>query len=927
MLIPNDYSSAMRPERTFLGWNQPLPALAAEWLLDRAGGCGCLDLSRWLLIVPTRQSGRTLRGALCLRRPEGFLAPRVVTPMELYGEGRSAAGKAAGPTARLWVWIQLLLSEEGGGENALFPREAFQPDFAWALRVAKSLCEAQDILSEGALSFARVREEGSHPEPELWLRLARLEERYRAILADGGLLDWMETRLEILRVASWNFDVDRVALVGCPDPHPLAVRLLERILRDEVCSVLIQAPEEVADGFDGWGRPDPAFWRRREMPFLPNTRIYAEEGALTSRAADLVAANRSWDAVTIGVCDSRLLPFLRLTLEERNISAFDPGGISASGSEWASLLADLRELLRQRNLASFRRLLCHPAAAGWLGLQQIGTERSFLLERLDRAASRTLAQDFQSAARQEPGLEPFVERAQRFLSEAEAEPLAAIRRLLEESFDGKGDAGSQRLLCEELELALEEMEALRSSAKRRLDAAEYLDLLIERICQQHLPEERPEEAVELRGWLELLWDDAPHLVLAGFQEGAVPEAIAHDFLLPSSFRERLGLRTNAQREARDAYLFEAIATQRSERGRIDVLAARFSREGEPLFPSRLLFRCPAAVLPERVRQVLDVRNAPQRHQPASTDSFPLVIGPLRWEGEKRISVTALRDYLACPFFFFLRRARRWEEFERLPEELNAREFGLLLHDVLADFGRADEMRECNQSEAIEAFLRDALRRELQQRFPEGTPPAVALQSRAIQGRLAAFSRMQAKEVRQGWKTLLVEAPFELRIGDWQLDGRIDRIDRDSEGRIRLVDFKSSERALNPEAAHLVASGKGQGPAAALFLWKGREFRWRDLQLPLYAAAWRLREASCPELRVAYLVLPKEREKAGVVEWQSWTRELEREAESCAARILQAVEEGRFWPPERSAEWDREPWRFWFDGRPAEIVAAAPGPLG
>ncbi|MDD2676420.1 MAG: PD-(D/E)XK nuclease family protein [Methylacidiphilaceae bacterium] len=909
----------MRPERTFLGWDRPLPLQAAEWLLERAGNGSWPDLSRWLLIVPTRQSGRTLRGALCLRRPEGFLAPRLVTPMELYGEGRTMAGKVAGPTARLWAWTQLLLAEEGMEEMALFPREAFERDFSWALGVAKSLCQAQDLLSEAASTFSSVQGVGGHPEPELWIRLARLEERYRAILAGAGLRDPMETRLKALREASWDFDVDQVALIGCPDPHPLALRLLERVLPGEVCSVLIQAPEGISGGFDLWGRPDPIFWRRREMPFLPNTRIYAEEGEVMGRTADLVAANRSWDAVTVGVCASRLLPFLRLTLEERNIPAFDPGGISARGSKWASLFADLQELLQQRNLASFRRLLCHPAAAGWLGLRETGVVRSFLLGRLDRAASRTLLQEFRSATRQESALEPFVERAQRFLSEATVDPLGAIRSLLEDAFEPEGDSGSQRLLCDELEHALEEIEALGSSAKRRLDAAECLDLLIDRVSEQDLPEERPEAAVELRGWLELLWDDAPHLILAGFQEGSVPESVAHDFLLPSGLRERLGLRTDAEREARDAYLLETIATHRREQGRLDVLAARFSREGEPLFPSRLLLRCPPASLPERVRRVLEVRDSRLRHQPASTDSFPLAIGPLRWQGGKEISVTALRDYLACPFFFFLRRVKRWEEVERLPEELDAREFGALLHDVLADFGRADEMRECDRSEEIETFLRDTLSRRLRQRFPEGIPPVVGLQARAIQGRLAAFSRVQVKEVLQGWRTIAVEEPFELRIGGWTLDGRIDRVDRDSEGRIRLLDFKSAERAVSPESAHLLAAEKGRGPAAALFLREGRELRWKDLQLPLYAAAWRLREADCPDLRVAYVALPKDREKVGVQEWEDWSRELEREAESCAARIVQAIEEGWFWPPERSAEWDREPWRFWFDGRPAEIV--------
>ncbi|MGD9897314.1 MAG: PD-(D/E)XK nuclease family protein [Candidatus Methylacidiphilaceae bacterium] len=916
----------MRPKRIFLGWDDPLALRAAQWLLERGGNGSWPDLSRWLVIVPTRESGRILRGALCLRRPEGLLAPRLTTPMELYGRG-SCSEKSAGRTARLWAWTQLLLSEEGMTENAFFAREPCERDFAWALGVARSLCDAQDLLSEGALTFSHVAERKDHPEPDLWLRLAQLEERYREILAGAGLRDPMEARLEALDKASWNFDAERVALVGCPDPHPLALRLLERVLPAGVCFVLISAPEEIAEGFDPWGRPDPFFWQKRELPFPPNTRIYAEEGEVASRTADLVAANRSWDAVTIGVCSPRLLPFLRLCLDERRIPLFDPGGLPAQRSEWASLLADFRELLQERSLAAFRRLLCHPAAAAWLGVREGEAGRSFLLERLDRAGSRTLSKDFRSAARQEPSLQPFAERVERFLSEAAAEPLAAIRRLFEDLSGREDGAARTAAVLEALGSAIEEIEALCPPAKRPLtpiSATESIDLLLDRLAQQELPEERPEQAVELRGWLELPWDDAPHLILSGFQEGSVPESISHDFLLPGSLRERLGLRTNAQREARDAYLFEALVAQRRERGRVDVLAARFSREGEPLFPSRLLFRCAPAALPERVRRILEVRESPLRHPPAATDRFVLRVGPLRWEGTKELSVTALRDYLACPFFFFLRRVRRWDPVEELHEELDAREFGALLHDVLADFGRADQMRTCDQSEDIEKFLWEALSKRLSRRFPEGIPPAVALQSRVIRGRLAAFSRAQAEEVRQGWRTIAVEQPFQLAIEGWKLEGRIDRVDRGPDGSIRLIDFKSSERAENPKSAHLRAAASGEGPSVAQFLWGGRPWRWIDLQLPLYAAAWRLRQAEHLVLRLAYFALPKEGDKTGVQEWKGWSEELEGEAEACAGRILRALERGEFWPPQDSAVWNREPWRFWFDGRPAELVAPVSG---
>ncbi|WP_178087712.1 PD-(D/E)XK nuclease family protein [Methylacidimicrobium cyclopophantes] len=909
----------MRPERTFLGWNRPLAQRAAEWLFQRGEEGAWLDLSRWLVVVPTRESGRILRGALCAQRPEGFLAPRIVTPMELFGRRSDGADMVAGWTARLWSWTQLLLSQAGRERVGAFPTLPAEPDFAWALGVARSLCEAQDLLSEGAWTFSGTQGKFPFPEEDLWNGLARLEEEYRAILEAAGLRDPMQTRLEALEKGSWVFDADRVALIGCPDPHPLALRLLERVGPEEVCSVLIEAPEGMEEGFDSWGRPDPTFWRSRRLPFPSNIRIYAQEREVAGRAAELVAANDSWDAVTIGVCSSRLLPLLRIALSERKIPAFDPGGIPARQSEWVALLADLRELVREKSLAAFRRLLCHPAAAGWLGVSEDGVSHSVLLEKLDRAALQSLSEDYRAASL-EMELAPFVERARRFLFRAEEEPLEAIREIFGTIF--RREASSARPLppLDELEEGMRQVEALSASARSPFVASEYLELFEELLARQELPEERPEEAVELRGWLELLWDDAPHLVLAGFQEGAVPESVAHDFLLPATLREQLGLRTNAEREARDAYLFEALAAQRRERGRVDVLAARFSRDGEPLLPSRLLFRSAAPELPERVRRVWKTGDSPSRQQPPATDSFPIRVGPMRWEERKQLSVTGLRDYLSCPFFFYLRRVRGWEAVEWLPEELDAQAFGALLHAVLAEFGRADSMRECDRSEPIEEFLRDALSRSLRDRFPQSIPASVSLQMRALERRLSAFARAQAEEVRRGWRTIEVEEPFVFPIRDWRLHGRIDRIDRDSGGGIRLVDFKSSERPANPKSAHLCSAETGERHAAALFSWRGKLLRWKDLQLPLYAAAFREKHPELEDLRVAYFALPKDREKAGVREWKEWGRELEREAVACAARVLEAIEEGRFWPPESALEWDREPWRYWFDGRPEEIVA-------
>ena len=41
--------------------------LAVEWLVGDWSGVGPLDLTKWLVVVPTRQAGRRLREALAER--------------------------------------------------------------------------------------------------------------------------------------------------------------------------------------------------------------------------------------------------------------------------------------------------------------------------------------------------------------------------------------------------------------------------------------------------------------------------------------------------------------------------------------------------------------------------------------------------------------------------------------------------------------------------------------------------------------------------------------------------------------------------------------------------------------------------------------------------------------------------------------------
>ena len=115
--------------------------------------------------------------------------------------------------------------------------------------------------------------------------------------------------------------------------------------------------------------------------------------------------------------------------------------------------------------------------------------------------------------------------------------------------------------------------------------------------------DRPSNAHDLLGWLELLWNDAPQLILAGINETIVPESVSGDAFLPESLRIKLGLRTNEQRFARDAYLIEALCHRRREKGSIQILVPQMTTDGSPLKPSRLLFLGHSSTLLARTKKL------------------------------------------------------------------------------------------------------------------------------------------------------------------------------------------------------------------------------------------------------------------------------------------------------------------------------------
>jgi len=251
-------------------------------------------------------------------------------------------------------------------------------------------------------------------------------------------------------------------------------------------------------------------------------------------------------------------------------------------------------------------------------------------------------------------------------------------------------------------------------------------------------------------------------------------------------------------------------------------------------------------------------------------------------------VTEFKDYLGCPYRYYLRHRLKLAPLADSADELDGAAFGTLGHQVLGEFGKSP-LAASTDADQIERYLSDELDRQVRQCFGAAPLAAIRVQVEQLRLRLRGFARWQAAWAAQGWQIQCVEAsPQEGRaklLVDGQpmfLRGRIDRIDLlPATGQWIICDYKTSDTATSPEKAHR----------------RGGE--WIDLQLPLYRhliAGLDIEGLSGETLpQLAYILLPKDAGRIDIAVAE-WSAEDLRSADETAADVIRKVRAERFWPP-------------------------------
>jgi hypothetical protein len=454
--------------------------------------------------------------------------------------------------------------------------------------------------------------------------------------------------------------------------------------------------------------------------------------------------------------------------------------------------------------------------------------------------------------------------------------------------------------------------------------AEALRAVLAGLEEAKLPPDPDHAAVELLEWLEIPLDDAPVLVLTGFNEGFVPDSVSGHPFLPDSLCRLLGVLDNRRRLARDAYRLTCVLHSRE---RVRIIAGRRTAQGDPLRPSRLMFRTDPEALAPRVLRFLEGRDAAPPGtdlaalglEPACESAFLVPPEPVMELAPEQVptslSVTAFRSLLEDAYRFVLEHVLGLERVDDDAREMDPSLFGDVAHRALQGFGRMALAEppevDAADEDAVAEVLVKTVRQEVAHRFGASALPAVQLQAAQLEERVKAFAAKQAAWAAQGWRIRAVECkpagagwPLDVDGSPMLLKARIDRIDHNRvTGEWAVLDYKTG-KPETPEEAHR----KGKGDAA----------RWTNLQLPLYrhmldSVLGPDGEPVVPQespeqgrVRVGYVVLPQDPAECGFL-LAEWSEEEVATALDAARDAVRVLRRGRFSAEESGTRAGDEEW--------------------
>ncbi|MCA9296191.1 MAG: PD-(D/E)XK nuclease family protein [Phycisphaerales bacterium] len=913
-------SAADKATRIALPWDQPFLPQVAAWLCAQNGD-DRQDFRQWTLVTTGRRVGRRLLAELVARSNGIILPPTITTPGRLFHDDLCIDRAPATPDDLRLAWIESLRALPEPDRKAIagcLGRDDARLAAVFAdafIALERDLAAVEHTMDELPAIVAQHDDGGRIRAQALRARWTLIVERHADVVARlhaAGL----EHPADAMRRAPQDGDAapTSLVLVGITEFFPWHRRHLRA--RASHVTALIHAPEDLLHTFDEFGALDVDYWHDVAPPVRDDQLVVVDQPADQAGALlDVIRAlapTHSSDQITVGVADDSMTARLVTHAGWANVALHTAEGRSLADSRPARLLSAIADWVDEPRFATFATLLRHPdllswlsrcvdeatdtysAACRWISLLDV-YYREHLDGRLDgnwlgtREKQKALREVHQHVialleplrdARRAP-LRMWCERTLDIVRTS----YASVTDDTTESREREEDA------CLAVRSVLVRLASTPESLQPELTGAAGLRLIVSALHDEHLPDRADESAIETLGWLELHHDPAPALVVVGVNDGAIPAIAADDPLLPEPVRRALGLPGERERVARDAYALTAILHSRPH---VTLIAGRRTSAGDSLLPSRLLLRADGIGRAKRIlRFTLSDPHAPPRvpliAPSASESRFTVPLLPAGIALPEKISVTAFKTLLLCPYRFILQYVYGLDAPRDDELELSGRHFGNLAHDVFRLVGETPEIFNSTEADTVRNFVLDNMQRIARARFGSRPQPAVRLQLARLTQRLEQFARWQASQRAAGWIIQYTEhkldeqsalSPAKRDDLSVRISGIIDRIDRHEDtGAYRILDYKTGDAGTSPDDAHGNAK-------------KG----WNELQLPLYRY-FALKHLVEGEVDVGYVVVPRQTEGVKAL-MAHWTDDDFEDAVRVAREALQRLVDGAYTEPAR-----------------------------
>ena len=931
-------------ERVFLGWDQPALPTAAAHLIEHYVEGTVADLRSATIVLPGRRARRRVIELLldvAELRGATLIPPRATTVGNLPDLLHSSPKPLADEVTSRRAWSRALRSVDRRVVERVFPHLPKSDGPTEWDDLAGLLAELHENLSREGHRFADVakicRSGFVFDDGARWEALAQVQQRYLGLLERAGVADRFETRVVALEsgIAPFTGDLWLLSVVELP---AVTRRLVEA--SGAPLYTLIHAPAELSHGndattaFDALGLPSTDYWETAPVPVTDQVLVVVDRPVDQAEAViDILGTFRGEypaEEIVLAVHpESEVVPYLEQRLEARGVPARYAAGTPLSRTGPVRLLRAVADYLNDHTYHALAALLRHPDAlnltgsAPAAGLEAIEVADRYFTEHLPFRVRGEIPRGREKAALFPP-LVRALEREGPLRSFGGRKPLSrwmpVVMEILLNAYDewelDRSRPAHRRLLetLGQIQAVAASLAALPTALDEECSGSEAIRTLLLELREASVPPEPGREAVEMMDWLELPLDDAPAVVLTGFNEGFLPESMSGHAFLPDALRSRLGLPDNRRRLARDAYRLTTVLHSKEV---VHLIAGRRTSQGDPLRPSRLMFRVAEDQMPARVLHFLkNDEGAPRGADLASLglepgDETKFTVPPERVitlgveEVPTSLRVTDFGALLSDPYRFVLERVYRLDSIDDTARELDPLEFGNLTHKILHRFGllaleSPPHVDLSDESDVAETLMR-LLDEEVSTRFGEEALPAVDLQAEQLRTRLRAFAVRQAEWAAAGWGIVAVECmpegdgiPFDVDGTPILLRGRIDRIDHNpSRDEWAVLDYKTGTTVKPPETTHRKRKERGVN----------EDGRWVDLQLPLYRRLLpgivdergrSIVDAKAVEqgdIRFGYVSLPK---TAGESEFMlaDWTEEDLASAERTARNVVRDLREGR-----------------------------------